>query len=168
VTGVVHRISTLSSGPKAVVSRTSARFQATLSAWPSVVGQSIDANGFSRAFLWQNGVMADLNTLVPPGSPFLVYANDINHRSEIAGQACVVSNRTCVTTSAFLTIPRLERDNGESASSTTHVEDNSQKVILPERLRQQLEQRWGFGLLEGTKMPQSVTALVRIRTGTNP
>jgi len=43
VTGVVHRISTLSSGPKAVVSRTSARFQATLSAWPSVVGQSIDA-----------------------------------------------------------------------------------------------------------------------------
>ncbi|HEX9305488.1 MAG TPA: hypothetical protein VGA31_13645 [Thermoanaerobaculia bacterium] len=51
-----------------------------------VVGQSIGAGG-SRAFLWQNGVMTDLNTLVPPGSLDLVYANDINASGEIAGGA---------------------------------------------------------------------------------
>jgi len=51
-----------------------------------VVGQSIGAGG-SRAFLWQDGVMTDLNTLVPPGSLQLVYANDINSAGEIAGGA---------------------------------------------------------------------------------
>jgi hypothetical protein len=32
--------------------------------------------------------LTDLNTLTPPGSPFLIYANDINDRGEIAGQGC--------------------------------------------------------------------------------
>ena len=53
-----------------------------------VVGQSIGAGG-SRAFLWQDGVITDLNSLVAPGSPFLIYANDINNHGEIAGQGCV-------------------------------------------------------------------------------
>jgi probable HAF family extracellular repeat protein len=52
-----------------------------------VVGQSIGAGG-SRAFLFQDGVMTDLNTLTPKGSPFLIYANDINDRGEIVGQGC--------------------------------------------------------------------------------
>jgi probable HAF family extracellular repeat protein len=52
-----------------------------------VVGQSIGAGG-SRAFLFRDGVMVDLNTLTEPGSPFLIYANDINDRGEIAGQGC--------------------------------------------------------------------------------
>jgi probable HAF family extracellular repeat protein len=51
-----------------------------------VVGQSIGAGG-SRAFLWQDGVMTDLNNLVPPGSLPLVYANDINSAGEIVGGA---------------------------------------------------------------------------------
>jgi probable HAF family extracellular repeat protein len=52
-----------------------------------VVGQSIGAGG-SRAFLWQDGEMMDLNGLVAPGSPFLIYANDINNHGVIAGQGC--------------------------------------------------------------------------------
>jgi probable HAF family extracellular repeat protein len=121
-----------------------------------VVGQSLDANGFSRAFLWENGVMTDLNTLVPPGSPFLVYANDVNDRGEIAGQACVVSNGACVTTSGFLALPRRDRDDrdDDADSSRGYGEGNLQKVMLPENLRQQLEQRWGLGLLDGAKQPQ--------------
>lgn len=51
-----------------------------------VVGQSIGASG-SRAFLWEDGVMTDLNTRVPLGSLDLVYANDINSSGEIAGGA---------------------------------------------------------------------------------
>jgi probable HAF family extracellular repeat protein len=52
-----------------------------------VVGQSIGAGG-SRAVIWQDGVRTDLNTLTEPGSPFLIYVNDINDRGEIAGQGC--------------------------------------------------------------------------------
>jgi probable HAF family extracellular repeat protein len=104
-----------------------------------VVGQSIDSNGFSRAFIWQNGVMTDLNTLVPPGSPFLVYANDINERGEITGQACVVVDGQCTTTSAFLAVPVT--DDGPTG--------NAQKVPLPASLRQKLEQRFGAGMFAG-------------------
>jgi probable HAF family extracellular repeat protein len=54
-----------------------------------VGGDSQDANGddFSAvAWIWQNGVMTDLNTLIPPGSPlFLMEALSINDRGEIAG-----------------------------------------------------------------------------------
>jgi probable HAF family extracellular repeat protein len=105
-----------------------------------VVGQSIDgATGFSRAFIWENGVMTDLNSLVPPGSPFLVYANDINERGEITGQACVVVDGQCTTTSAFLAIPVA--DDGQTG--------NAQRVPLPASLRQKLEQRFGEGMFAG-------------------
>jgi probable HAF family extracellular repeat protein len=51
-----------------------------------IVGQSIGGGG-SRAFIVQDGVVMDLNALVPAGSPALIYANDINDRGEIVGQA---------------------------------------------------------------------------------
>jgi probable HAF family extracellular repeat protein len=39
----------------------------------------------SHAFLWDNGYIVDLNTLVPPNSPLLIfYAYNINNRGEIA------------------------------------------------------------------------------------
>jgi len=50
-----------------------------------IVGQSIGSG--SRAFVYANGVMANLNALVPSGSPLLIYANDVNDRGEIVGQA---------------------------------------------------------------------------------
>jgi probable HAF family extracellular repeat protein len=52
-----------------------------------IVGQSIGAGG-SRAVIWQDGVRTDLNMLTEPGSPLLIYVNDINDRGEIAGQGC--------------------------------------------------------------------------------
>jgi len=61
-----------------------------------VVGQSIGAGG-SRAFLWQDDEIVDLNDLVEAGSPHLIYANDINNHGEIAGQGCVA----CDTTDTF-------------------------------------------------------------------
>jgi probable HAF family extracellular repeat protein len=51
-----------------------------------VVGISFDASGNVRAFIWQNGVMTDLNTLIPAGSSlFLLEALGINDRGQIAG-----------------------------------------------------------------------------------
>lgn len=53
-----------------------------------VVGVSCDADGNCRGFLWEDGVMRDLNTLVAPGfSGLLTNAQDINDRGVITGRA---------------------------------------------------------------------------------
>ena len=53
-----------------------------------VVGVSADENFNPRAFVWQNGVMSDLNSLIPAGSPLtLLVACGINSRGEIIGLA---------------------------------------------------------------------------------
>ena len=55
-----------------------------------VVGVSLVApeppTGYPRPFLWTNGEMLDLTTLVPANSPLeLLPANSINDRGEISG-----------------------------------------------------------------------------------
>lgn len=55
-----------------------------------VVGASVSAPGPSsgnpRAFLWQHGVMTDLNTLIPTNSPlYLLTAFGINDAGAIVG-----------------------------------------------------------------------------------
>ena len=51
-----------------------------------VDGVSFDASGNMRAFVRQNGVMTDLNTLIPADSPLnLLFAHGINSRGEIVG-----------------------------------------------------------------------------------
>ena len=65
-----------------------------------VVGQSIGAT--SRAFIWEKGKLIDLNTLVPAGSPQLLFANDINDRGEIVGQAL---DATIGAFFAFVAVP---------------------------------------------------------------
>ena len=52
----------------------------------SVVGLSLDANFNPRAFLWEKGVMTDLNTLIAGDSPlYLISGCSINSRGEITG-----------------------------------------------------------------------------------
>jgi probable HAF family extracellular repeat protein len=51
-----------------------------------VVGTSLACNGDFRSFLWENGSMFDLNTLIPPNSSlYLIETLAINDRGEIAG-----------------------------------------------------------------------------------
>ena len=58
------------------------------------VGTSFPETG-SRAFIWQDGVMTDLNTLIPAGSNFyLAEAWGINERGQIAGFG-LLPNVTC-------------------------------------------------------------------------
>jgi probable HAF family extracellular repeat protein len=53
-----------------------------------VVGLSCDADGNCRAFIWENGVMTDLNALKPASyTARLEQARDINEASEIAGRS---------------------------------------------------------------------------------
>jgi probable HAF family extracellular repeat protein len=67
-----------------------------------VVGQSCDADGNCRAFLWQDGVMKDLNRLIASGhDDLLTTANDIDDSGRITGQG--VDGEGAVV--AFLAIP---------------------------------------------------------------
>jgi probable HAF family extracellular repeat protein len=104
-----------------------------------IVSQSINVNGNSRAFLWQNGVMTDLNALIPANSNLtLVYADDINDAGEIVGQACVSSNRVCGSDSPdFLLVPMGQGASGKAPAGT---------AVLSDRVRQQLRPRSGAGM----------------------
>ena len=76
-----------------------------------IVGVSIGAGSpfGSRAFLWENGQMVDLNTLVVPGTTLqLVVGGDINDRGEITGAAIDPNSNECGPTTAgcaFLAVP---------------------------------------------------------------
>jgi len=106
-----------------------------------VVGGSCDASGNCRVFLWENGVMSDLNTLVCPGTSLYLNDNgiggpDINDRGEIAGGAY---DPNTGDSPVFLAVPTDHCEAGSSGSSV------GQKVIPPENVREQLRQRKGFG-----------------------
>jgi probable HAF family extracellular repeat protein len=67
-----------------------------------VVGLSCDANGICRAFIWENGVMRDLNDLKQHDfSARLETAKDINEKGEITGRAIDASN----VRTAYLAVP---------------------------------------------------------------
>ena len=69
-----------------------------------IVGFSIDANG-STPFLWKDGQIKDLNTLIPANSPLhLLAASAINDAGEIAGQGCVMP--ACTELHAFRATPK--------------------------------------------------------------
>jgi probable HAF family extracellular repeat protein len=56
------------------------------------VGGSCPATGNCRAFLWQDKVLTDLNTLIPADGPlYLLFAFAINDSGEIVGQAMTKS-----------------------------------------------------------------------------
>jgi len=112
-----------------------------------VVGTSCDASGNCRAFLWQDGVMTDLNTLVCPGtSLYLTQGYDINDRGEIVGEAY---DSNTGETPAFQAVPS---DRGEDCEANSSP---AQKVVLPENVREKLRQRRGFGRLgAGLMSPQ--------------
>jgi probable HAF family extracellular repeat protein len=68
-----------------------------------VVGLSCDADGNCRAFIWENGVMRDLNDFKPASyTARLEQARDINEAGEIAGRS--IDPNTAQRT-AFLAVP---------------------------------------------------------------
>ena len=80
-----------------------------------VVGDSISlvncttTGDASRAFLWEDGAIFDLNALISPGSPlYLVHPQNINDQGEIAGFGVDADGNT----HAFLLIPCDENHPG--------------------------------------------------------
>ena len=107
-----------------------------------VVGQSCDANDNCRGFLWQDGVMTDLNALVPPDSA-LDFPDPvgINSRGQIVGLGVVKSTGEL---HAFLLTPNNGEAVGESAASSLPGNISERpKVLLPENVRRVIRQRPG-------------------------
>jgi probable HAF family extracellular repeat protein len=76
-----------------------------------VVGASFDANFNARAFLWKNGVMTDINTLVPANSPiYMLSACSINSSGEITGLGMTSGGQF----HAYLATPITAGPHGES------------------------------------------------------
>jgi probable HAF family extracellular repeat protein len=64
--------------------------------------------GFRRAFIYESGIIKDLNDMVEPGySDHLRFANDINDKGEITGQAVSTTTGEFYT---FLAMPILKDD----------------------------------------------------------
>lgn len=104
---------------------------------------SCDQNGNCRAFLWQNGVMIDLNSLTPPDSSlYLLIACDINSRGEIVGFASDQSNGELVAFAAVPCGPGGAQACTDAAQIAVRVQ--RPKVVLPDELRKGLRQHLGL------------------------
>jgi probable HAF family extracellular repeat protein len=117
-----------------------------------VVGQSFGGPEGSRAFIRVNGTSYDLNSFIPPGSPiYLVYAEGINDRGEITGQACVLVDGVCpsngATTPAFLAVPNFEyaEDGGAGALQSAAAVGLAPAVAVPKSLYLRPLRRFGVG-----------------------
>jgi len=81
-----------------------------------VAGGSFDKDGNPRAFLWNGGVMSDLNMLIPAGSPlFLLCATAINSSGEIAGFGVTGTGDI----HAYLATPHTSASAGPKNASVT-------------------------------------------------
>ena len=108
-----------------------------------VVGFSCTIDADCRAFLWENGVLKNLNDLVAPGfAGVLLFAQDINDQGEITGRAFdpVTGLRR-----AFVAIP-VSVSQGQSNVNTTSPTSPA-NVVLPEDVKQWLRQQRGLGAL---------------------
>ncbi len=119
-----------------------------INAHGQVVGQSF-GGPTPRAFLYQDGIATDLNTLMQPNSSlYLLFAGDINERGEIVGYAQDTSTGATV---AFLAVPfpagPVDGGSGDSAGSA-RAGDNSRRVTLPDGVGRQLPV---FGRFLGSK-----------------
>jgi probable HAF family extracellular repeat protein len=89
-----------------------------------IVGFSWSCDGsVVNASLWENGSMADLNTLIPPSSPFHLYsASFIDDQGEIAAYGLLAKGNT----HALLLIPCDENQNGEGCEEGGAENDGHQ------------------------------------------
>jgi probable HAF family extracellular repeat protein len=101
-----------------------------------VVGQSFGPNG-ARAFLYQNGVATDLNTLVVQGDPnlSLILAQGINDGGEISGTAVDSSTGLEV---GFLAVPVFDGSGNTGALRSMAMRSSARKAVSPENIRKQL------------------------------
>jgi probable HAF family extracellular repeat protein len=110
-----------------------------------VVGSTLDASfNWAHAFIWQDGVMSDLNTLLPGDSNlFATMANQINERGQIVGMATVLSGPHTGETHAFLATPvdeRIDKSIADVATTQPKLPANVGRQVLRKLGRGRFEQ----------------------------
>jgi len=113
-----------------------------------VVGNDFDFDSnfnslfWSHGFIWQNGVMTDLNTLIPADSNLsIISASNINERGQISGMATVVNGPDAGNIHAYLATPV----DASIGTSMADVARTLPKSNLPASVGKQLLQRFGLG-----------------------
>jgi len=107
-----------------------------------VVGSTFNSTGWSHGFISQDGVMTDLNTLIPGDSNlFIIAASNINERGQISGMATVMSGPDEGKIHAFLATPVDERI-GTSVADVAPTRPGSN---LPANVCSHHLQRFGLG-----------------------
>jgi len=103
-----------------------------------VVGSSCTVEGVCLGFLWQNGVLKDLNdpNVTPGFNGVIINAQDINDDGEITGRAFDPATGEIRT---FLAVP-----DSESTTSKESVRSKEKaRVVVPNNLRQMIWQQRG-------------------------
>jgi probable HAF family extracellular repeat protein len=101
-----------------------------------VVGNNYDSSfNWSHGFIWQNGVMTDLNKLIPGDSNlFVISASNINERGQISGMATVLTGPHAGDIHAFLATPTHEN----LGMSVADVVRTHPKTTLPANADKQM------------------------------
>jgi probable HAF family extracellular repeat protein len=106
-----------------------------------VVGSTFNSQGWSRGFVWQDGVMTDLNTLVRSETNlFIIAASNVNERGQISGMATVLTGPDAGKIHAILLTPAKE-EIGESVADFERTHPHS---AVPAGCHS--SQRFGIGL----------------------
>jgi probable HAF family extracellular repeat protein len=111
-----------------------------------VVGSSLDSNlSWSHAFIWQDNVLTNLDTLFPASANLNpVMGNKINERGQISGMAIVMSGPHKGDIHAFLATPVNEKVGTSVADvALTHPKSN-----LSANVNKQLLQKFGLGRIQ--------------------
>jgi probable HAF family extracellular repeat protein len=111
-----------------------------------VVGSTWDSHlNWSHAFIYRNGKMTDLNTLLPASSNlYATMANKINARGQISGMATVMTGADTGNIHAFLATP-VHQSLGRSMADVARTQP---KTTMPANIGNQLLRRFGPGRLE--------------------
>ena len=100
-----------------------------------IVGLSRGGPHLFRAVLWQNLTLTDMNSLTVAGSPFLLFAGDIDQQGHIVGGAF---DPDTLESPAFIATPVPP---GVAVSSAVQA---TAQGSLPENARRQVERHLGF------------------------
>lgn len=88
-------------------------FATSINSKGQVVGSFVDSlRNWSGGFIYQDGVMTDLNTLFPTSNLSVISASNINDRGQISGMALVTSGPDQGNVHAFLATP-VDNGGGE-------------------------------------------------------
>jgi probable HAF family extracellular repeat protein len=104
-----------------------------------VVGSSCTFDGACQGFLWQNGVIKNLNdpSVTPGFSGLIINAQDINDDGEITGRAF---DPTAGDIKTFIAVPI-----SETAALKTPQSSAKANIALPESVRHMMRQQRGMG-----------------------